>query len=331
VSARIRRATALRLTALAAAAALLTTPAAAQVVEYYHLDAIGNVRAVSNQAGDIIERHEYLPFGEEWCAGPPAGPCSSLPPGQPRRFTGKERDVESGLDYFGARYYESTIGRFTTVDPVHTWQKNLVDPQRWNRYAYARNNPLRYVDPDGRQVAEMTLQAARDTWTGPHPATKVVGGVFFLLGGMAWIVENSNPQHMRYAMGTGGPMTMLDYNVQTGVYQSESVADPSRQLPETAGPTGLISPSEVIGKTPAEIDARARELGLQPMGPDPAGGRGSYIDPKTGEQRILVHPAPKTGGPHGHVNDPSGQRVGPNGERVPPESKEAHLPIKEQP
>jgi RHS repeat-associated protein len=54
--------------------------------------------------------------------------------------------------YFGARYYGSKIGRFTTVDPAYTWQENLVDPQRWNRYAYARNNPLRYVDPDGRAI-----------------------------------------------------------------------------------------------------------------------------------------------------------------------------------
>jgi RHS repeat-associated protein len=54
--------------------------------------------------------------------------------------------------YFGARYYASKIGRFTTVDPFYTWRENLVDPQRWNRYAYGRNNPLRYVDPDGRAI-----------------------------------------------------------------------------------------------------------------------------------------------------------------------------------
>jgi RHS repeat-associated protein len=54
--------------------------------------------------------------------------------------------------YFGARYYGSKIARFTTTDPVYTWRENLVDPQRWNRYAYARNNPLRYVDPDGRAI-----------------------------------------------------------------------------------------------------------------------------------------------------------------------------------
>jgi RHS repeat-associated protein len=121
--------------------------AGAQVVEYYHVDAVGSVRALTSQAGQVIE----LPFGEE-CA---TGPCASNPglnAGQPRKYTGKERDKETGLDYFGARYYGSKIGRFTTVDPVYTWQENLTDPQRWNRYSYARNNPLRYVDPDGKAV-----------------------------------------------------------------------------------------------------------------------------------------------------------------------------------
>ena len=53
------------------------------------------------------------------------------------------------------------VGRFTTVDPVYTWQENLEDPQRWNRYAYVRNNPLRYVDPDGRDT-RVTLYFGRD-------------------------------------------------------------------------------------------------------------------------------------------------------------------------
>jgi RHS repeat-associated protein len=123
---------------------LAVAPAHAQVVEYYHTDAIGNVRAITDASGKVIERHDYQPYGEEW-----------LPQGgtQPLRFTGKERDGETGLDYFGARYYGSKIGRFTTTDPVYTWQENLVDPQRWNRYAYARNNPLRYTDPDGKEIA----------------------------------------------------------------------------------------------------------------------------------------------------------------------------------
>lgn len=63
------------------------------------------------------------------------------------RFTGKERDAETGLDYFGARYMSAAQGRFTSPDPLPGWQK---DPQSWNMYAYGRNNPLKYVDPDGQ-------------------------------------------------------------------------------------------------------------------------------------------------------------------------------------
>ncbi len=63
-------------------------------------------------------------------------------------FTGKERDAETGLDYFGARYYSGAQGRFTSPDPEYQGAK-LEDPQSWNGYAYGRNNPLKYVDPDG--------------------------------------------------------------------------------------------------------------------------------------------------------------------------------------
>jgi RHS repeat-associated protein len=123
-------------------------PAAAQppasLVEYYHLDALGSVRLVTDQSGQIVRRHDYLPFGEEYL--PPATPSD------PFRFTGKPRDAETALDYFGARYYRPRTGRFTTVDPATTWLDNLVDPQRWNRYAYAKNGPFTYVDPDGQAV-----------------------------------------------------------------------------------------------------------------------------------------------------------------------------------
>jgi RHS repeat-associated protein len=112
-------------------------------IEYYHTDAVGSVRAVTDQTGAVVRRHDYFPFGEEFAAQPGS---------DPRRFTGKERDAETGLDYFGARYYASRTGRFTTVDPLITLEENLVDPQRWNRYAYVRNNPLRYTDPDGRAI-----------------------------------------------------------------------------------------------------------------------------------------------------------------------------------
>jgi RHS repeat-associated protein len=103
---------------------------------------------VTDAAGAVIERHDYLPFGEEWCGTAVCG--ANRTPGQPLRFTGKERDAETGLDYFGARYYRANAGRFTTVDPLYVVSANLADPQLWNRYTYVRNNPLRHRDPDGR-------------------------------------------------------------------------------------------------------------------------------------------------------------------------------------
>ncbi len=69
------------------------------------------------------------------------------------RCTGKERDTETGLDYFGARYYASNMGRFMTPDPIMIMKQKLRDPQQWNMYSYTRNNPLRFMDPTGMYVA----------------------------------------------------------------------------------------------------------------------------------------------------------------------------------
>jgi len=66
-------------------------------------------------------------------------------------LTLKERDIETGLDYFGARYYASTQGRFTSADPLLS-SGSVYSPQSWNRYSYTGNNPLRYTDPFGLYV-----------------------------------------------------------------------------------------------------------------------------------------------------------------------------------
>ena len=64
-------------------------------------------------------------------------------------LTSKERDIETGLDYFGARYYASTQGRFTSTDPKPVTKESFLNPQRWNLYVYVNNNPLSAVDPNG--------------------------------------------------------------------------------------------------------------------------------------------------------------------------------------
>jgi RHS repeat-associated protein len=67
-------------------------------------------------------------------------------------LTSKERDNETGLDYFGARYYASSQGRFTSADPLYIEMGRLGDTQQFNLYSYTRNNPLRLVDPTGLDI-----------------------------------------------------------------------------------------------------------------------------------------------------------------------------------
>jgi RHS repeat-associated protein len=67
-------------------------------------------------------------------------------------FTGKERDSETGLDYFGKRYYSSGLGRWTSVDPILIKIDRLIDPQRLNLYAMVGNNPVTNKDPDGADL-----------------------------------------------------------------------------------------------------------------------------------------------------------------------------------
>jgi RHS repeat-associated protein len=148
--------------------AVAARPAAAQdvVVEYYHLDALGSVRAVTDQTGAVVRTHDYRPFGEG--ENPPAG-------ADPSRFTGKERDRESGLDYFGARYYASRSARFTTVDPLMGTETALFDPQRWNRYTYVGNRPTRLVDPDGRGWASALFKVGKAVVKGGSVAQEFAG------------------------------------------------------------------------------------------------------------------------------------------------------------
>ncbi len=75
------------------------------------------------------------------------------------KFTGKERDSESGLDNFGARYDSSSMGRFMSPDQRRISIRDLINPQKWNKYAYTINNPLRYFDPNGMEEIEVQLRA----------------------------------------------------------------------------------------------------------------------------------------------------------------------------
>jgi RHS repeat-associated protein len=90
------------------------------------------------------------------------------------KFTGKERDTESGLDYFGARYYASSMGRFMSPDPILIMRQKMTDPQQWNMYSYVRNNPLRMVDTNGKWPTDIHNAIINGAFGGLSASQRVV-------------------------------------------------------------------------------------------------------------------------------------------------------------
>jgi RHS repeat-associated protein len=115
-------------------------------------DHLGTPRIIADRSGSLqgIRRHDYLPFGEEVGAGVGGRTTGQGYVGDNvrQKFTNYERDTETGMDYAQARYYSSVQGRFTSFDPLLA-SGRPGNPKTWNRYAYALDNPLRFVDPSG--------------------------------------------------------------------------------------------------------------------------------------------------------------------------------------
>ena len=125
--------------ALVAIAALIlgSQAFAARTTTYYHNDGLGSVVAATNEAGAVLWRKDYAPFGEQ---------IDTTPDTERQSYTGKSHDDVTGLTYFGGRYYDPQVARFMSVDPVAFVDDNTMS---FNRYLYVNNNPYKYVDPDG--------------------------------------------------------------------------------------------------------------------------------------------------------------------------------------
>ncbi|MBI5182127.1 MAG: RHS repeat protein [Nitrospirae bacterium] len=106
---------------------------------YYHADGLGSIIAITDSAGNVVQRYEYDSFGAITY-------IQDSTFKQPYTYTAREYDQESGLYYYRARYYDARVGRFLSKDPFRGY---LRKPQTQNRYSYVLNNPLKFIDPFG--------------------------------------------------------------------------------------------------------------------------------------------------------------------------------------
>jgi RHS repeat-associated protein len=138
----------------------LQIPDPALRIRYYHQDHLGSSGAITDASGALVEETAYFAFGV---------PRNQYRPrllDEPYRFTQKERDQESGLHYFEARYLVGALGRFVAADPKYAnpeslsqgdFKAFLSNPQQGNLYAYAGNNPVTFLDPTGLGFGDVHL------------------------------------------------------------------------------------------------------------------------------------------------------------------------------
>ena len=126
-------------------------------IYYYYGDHLGTARVITDGGGTKCYDADYFPWGGEQHVY--VNSCA-----QNYKFTGKERDPDTGSDYFGARWYRNTMARFYSPDwsavPEAVPSAVLTDPQTLNLYSYVRNNPTTVGDPDGHDAWDAILGAA---------------------------------------------------------------------------------------------------------------------------------------------------------------------------
>src|SRR3989344_1439538 len=128
-------------------------------IQYYHKDNLGSIRAITDDTGSIIYSTSYDPFGNKF----DETSYSSY------TYTGKQQD-NTGLYYYGARYYDANLGRFTQLDPILSADDSP--------YVYVKNNPLKFVDPTGMQAGQIIRPMTAEQLLLPTSTTEEVKTAF---------------------------------------------------------------------------------------------------------------------------------------------------------
>lgn len=207
---------------------------ATETIIYLHNDISGSPQAATDATGNLLWKESYTPYGERTVNSP----SSSTGKGTNQLyFHGKKvEDLNGGvhLSYFGARYYDPSLGRFLQIDPQPFDPNNI---HSFNRYAYGNNNPYKFTDPDGRNPAAVALllHIGGGAITGAAAAGTIsvigqlylngsvqwggLGGVFDAMGEGAQVGAIVGPAYAAYAgsarsiVAKGSVATKVDYSV----------------------------------------------------------------------------------------------------------------------
>ncbi|MDE1155564.1 MAG: hypothetical protein PW735_07500, partial [Acidobacteriaceae bacterium] len=175
------------------------------------------------------------------------------------RYTGKERDSESGLDHFGARYYGASMGRMMSPDPGWFFSSHLANPQTWNQYAYVLNNPLKFTDPDGYDcvylnnagngVESVDANSSKTECMGDGGKNKGTGG-YWVDGTATQVTLFSNSNDVGLSGQPGG--TQLGNGQATDAFYSSVYANSQQASIDTidSNNTSLISGYAYAGSLP---------------------------------------------------------------------------------
>jgi len=171
--------------------ATIETDGVSTTTNYIHTDHLGGTNIVTDAEGGMVQVLDYYPFG---------GVRTDEQFGEfdeRNKFTGHEYDGETGLYFMNARYQNPEVGRFVSQDPIfiNSPEEYLSDPQQFNSYSYARNNPLAYIDPTGG-IVQLVARPVPGTRIGTHifwhvmptigpsqPSKELYHGKEFTMGG----------------------------------------------------------------------------------------------------------------------------------------------------
>jgi|GEM_PF-5829156 len=216
-----------------------------------------------------------------------------------QQFTQKERDIETGLDYFLARYYAGAQGRFTSVDPLLA-SGNAMAPQSWNRYSYSYNNPLRYTDPSGMLAGDFYNLDGNKIGT-----DGIEDGALYIVYDKKE-ADAIKKTEGNYTGQVNSKVTIANKDVVTAVVDAVTRSDSAKfagTLSNTERATGGFQEAGVTWTT---------ENGQTVITPAPNGASG---DPRTDTEIRISMPGGTDGRAHVHpsgeiTNDPSRARSG---------------------